>query len=145
MDSILADFKHPAYLGSGPRNSIWFLSAVPQVAQYLSAVQEHSQLYHQNGEKHIIFLDNLKKTSKSWKPHYQLIKSLIQWNGSVYNAQLLCVMLCRIWQFCIQGWGQWGLSPLLTEENSNYRGNLALHWRLTPPPHNHTLDKILYS
>ena len=92
MDSILADFQHTAYLGSGPRNSIWFLSAVPQVAQYLSAVQEHSQLYHQNGEKHIIFLDNLNKNLNLGNPTTNLLNPLFSEMGlfTMHNCFVLC-------------------------------------------------------
>ena len=37
MDSALKNFDHPAY---NSRNSIWFLSSIPQVKKFLDAVQD---------------------------------------------------------------------------------------------------------
>ena len=37
MDSALKNFDHPAY---NSRNSIWFLNSIPQVKNFLDAVQD---------------------------------------------------------------------------------------------------------
>jgi len=40
MDLMLADFSHPAYQD---RNSIWFLSSVPNLTQFISAVKDENR------------------------------------------------------------------------------------------------------
>ena len=78
MDLALASFKHPGYQN---RNSIWYLSSVPDVTQFLFAVEDE--------ERRNLAEEIIKEFSQTVKPAEDLLeKSVI--HGDFNEQNILC-------------------------------------------------------